>query len=271
MKKILIGLSLISLSSYGQQKEGIAYYTERKDLSFVYDEIDKSLDSVSETNAEVAQIGGLKDMIKDMLKKEEEVKTQLSFTENLSFYRERDANISEEDLNSSGMSFSSMMPDPDKIYQDLKNKNKVVSKTFQGKTFLIKDSLSHYNWKITGNQKIISTIPCLQAVHEDSLSKITVWFTPQVPVSAGPKGLNGLKGLIVEAEMVFKSKKDIEELGNVSIRLDRIIFEQPPKIELKEPKKGKVIKGEKAYEALIEEWMKESGGNQNGVTISIGK
>lgn len=271
MKKLLIGLTLFSLSSYGQQKEGVAYYTEYKDLSFVYDEIDKSFDSVSETNAEVAQIDELKDMLKGILKKEEEVKTQLSFTENLSSYRERDADISEEDVNNNGLNFSSMMPNSDKIYQNLKVKTQVVSRDFQGKSFLIKDSIYSYKWNVTGNQKIISTIPCLEAVHEDSLSKIRVWFTPQIPVSSGPKGLNGLKGLIVEAEMLFKSKEDVEELGNISIKLDRIVFEQPSKTELKEPKKGKVIKGEKAYKELIKEWMKESEGFQNGVTISIGK
>ena len=73
--------------------------------------------------------GKMKEMLKGMLKKEEKVKTQLSFKENISFYRKRDADIKEEDINNNGMMISSIIPDPDKVYLDM-DKNKAVWATY---------------------------------------------------------------------------------------------------------------------------------------------
>jgi GLPGLI family protein len=275
MKSIIAILIFATTVSYSQQRQGVAYYVEHKDLSFVLDGMDEALDSVKETNTEISQMEGqLKEMLKGMLKKEEKVKTQLSFKENISFYRKRDADIKEEDINNNGMMISSIIPDPDKVYLDMDKNTKITSRDFMSKKFLIKDSPNTYSWKITGEQKLIANMPCLEAVHEDSVSKIIAWFAPQIPVSAGPKGLNGLKGLIVAAKIQSKSKEEEGKMSNVTVMLDYLKFEEPAKTELKEPKKGKIIKGEEAYDKIIEDKMKEmkesSGNSKNGITISIG-
>jgi GLPGLI family protein len=65
-----------------------------------------------------------------------------------------------------------------------------------------------YNWKITNESKKIGSYNCTKAYcHIENFSKSRnkilafdpyVWFTNEIPVKFGPKGLDGLPGLVLE-------------------------------------------------------------------------
>jgi len=131
-----------------------------------------------------------------------------------------------------------------------------------GKEFLIVDDLEKFEWKITGESRMIGNYNAIKAVlvekpSEDEeaekdqetaeeekstgiLSMIEVekketvaWFTPQIPISNGPGKYHGLPGLILELNE-----------GNTVILCSKIEI-NPEKFDIKEPKTGKKIKLEK--------------------------
>ena len=89
----------------------------------------------------------------------------------------------------------------DKIYCDLKTLQKTEQRGFMDRNFLIVSNLGDYKWKLTGQHKKILNYDCQQAVLADTGRHITVWFTPEIAISAGPEGLGNLPGLILEAEL----------------------------------------------------------------------
>lgn len=133
----------------------------------------------------------------------------------------------------------------DKIFQDDKTKRlaktfcgsenfykydnlnyKIKEKTFSGKTYLIRDTIN-YSWEIVNEQKVIDNRKCFKAITiEKKLIKnkiidtqIIAWFCPEIPISFGPKGFDGLPGLILELsnEKVTLVAKSItrDQLKNV--------------------------------------------------------
>ena len=74
---------------------------------------------------------------------------------------------------------------------------------------------------------------------------VTAWYTLDIPVSHGPGNYWGLPGLILEVAY-----------GNTNILCTKIIMNPKNKIEINEPKKGKVVT-QKEYDIIIEKKMKE--------------
>lgn len=84
------------------------------------------------------------------------------------------------------------------------------------------------DWSLTGEKKIIDGYECYKATSEyvvinvkgEFRHPVVAWFCPQIPYSFGPKGYNGLPGLILELQVRnvtfgvetidFNSKKDFE-------------------------------------------------------------
>ncbi|WP_179353439.1 GLPGLI family protein [Winogradskyella vidalii] len=58
-------------------------------------------------------------------------------------------------------------------------------------------------WTITEESKIIDGYTCyLATIDKLNDTKLKAWFTPEIPVKHGPRGFNGLPGLIMEIEDV---------------------------------------------------------------------
>ncbi len=64
-----------------------------------------------------------------------------------------------------------------------------------------------YEWTITGNKKTVSGRTLLEATTQrtvqtkegnESTTTVQVWYAPEIPVSFGPLGYDGLPGLIME-------------------------------------------------------------------------
>ncbi len=98
-------------------------------------------------------------------------------------------------------------------------------------------------WEITQETKKIGGYVCYKAIDIESANKKkkpVVWFTPQIPVNAGPKNNFGLPGLILKIEQYRSSYTAV-----------KIELNPSEKITIKKPSKGKRISYEE-YTKLLE-------------------
>lgn len=126
-----------------------------------------------------------------------------------------------------------------KTYKNTKTKEYV--KEYVRENLLIE--LNEKKWKITQESKQIGSYLCFKAIDIESTNtkmKPVVWFTPQIPVSFGPKEYNGLPGLVILVEMY-----------NRTISASKIVLNPKEKIKLK-----KLIKGERITSAAFKEKTK---------------
>jgi len=173
----------------------------------------------------------------------------------------------------------------DVYYKNIKEGRFINKTEIMGKLFLIKDQLTKYDWKLTGETKNIGTYTCYKATYTrqedrtnmsvedgevtEKTEKVdvvtTAWYTPSIAVSNGPRGYNGLPGLILELRE-----------GNETIICSEIVMNPTNKITIEEPTKGKVVSQEK-YRKIMDKKSKEmmekfksrrKGGNN--VEIRIG-
>ncbi len=128
------------------------------------------------------------------------------------------------------------------LYKDLSSKTYRDFRPMFGENFIISDTLPDYHWKITGETKKIGNFNVLKAVgteqvkdknNKEKSQEITAWFAPEIPVGNGPQKYWGLPGLIMELH-TGKSVYVLKELW----------LNPKEKVEIKPPKKGKVLSQE---------------------------
>lgn len=172
-------------------------------------------------------------------------------------------------------------------YKNIQEKRFANQTEIMGKVFLVKDSLPKYNWVMTSETKNIGQYTCYKATYTKEIENkkisfvngetkeevtketqvTTAWYTPQVPISNGPKNYQGLPGLILEIN-------DGENL----IVCTEIVLNPTEIIKIEEPKKGKVVSQEKfseiqkkKTEEMMEKFKSRNGFDLgNGVNIKMG-
>ena len=94
-------------------------------------------------------------------------------------------------------------PVPHTIYKNHHDKLMLSQANFEGKEYLIEEPLiNKLQWEIGRNKKEISGFQCIEATATtESGSKVTAWYTPDIPVNAGPSSYWGLPGLILYLEL----------------------------------------------------------------------
>ena len=153
----------------------------------------------------------------------------------------------------------------DVLYKNIAEKRFANKTEISGKRFLIKDKLEDFKWQMTGETKNIGKYTCYKATQSREEERISftsengkenetkemvtvetiAWYTPDIPVSNGPKGHWGLPGLILE----------IQE-GRETIVCTEIILNPTEKINIEEPTKGKIVTQEK-YDKIMDAQTKE--------------
>lgn len=150
----------------------------------------------------------------------------------------------------------------DKVYCDLKNKMLTEQRDFMSRKFLIESPFDKTKWKLTGNQKMILTYPCQEAVLQDTTKKVIVWFSSAIPLSSGPNGYANLPGMILAA--------DIDD-GKRKITATNVELKEIDKTILLKPKEGKKTSKEE-FSKIVEQKkkeMEEENGGKGNIIIKI--
>jgi len=153
----------------------------------------------------------------------------------------------------------------EKSYYNIADNEVKSSSDLFGKTFLVTGPPKTYKWKITGKQKQVGTFLCQEAIYQDSTETIKAWFTPMIPVAAGPNTYCGLPGMILHMDFNDGSRL----LTAVDIQLKEI-----DSALITKPTEGKKV-SRAEYKKIREEKMNEmkqeyGGGNGRRVFMHRG-
>lgn len=194
---------------------------------------------------------------------ENKTEKELYFTAEHSLFKNKANDDGPETIEADGGDFKfkmvRSMPD-NRVYKHLTDGKTVQLQEFFGKKFIIEGEQKSYEWKMTGEQKPILDMLCLQAVSADTSNKIEAWFTVQIPVPSGPDMLTGLPGMVLEM---------IVDDGQRKLTATNIEFREMSDEEIQAPSKGKSVSQEE-YDKIVEKKMKEMEeemGGQGGVRV----
>jgi len=258
---VLIPIMLLSFSVFAQKEM-------QWKAAFTYKQIvDKKMqarrDSIAKARPEMAE------MMKKIYKKISNRKYVMWFNPKASIFKYKPK------LEKSG-GFGSNFFQNWVLYKDLNNKMFAERRSNMDDDYLIKDSLKDYHWKVTGERKKIGKFMVIKAEgtemrrdrgsKEETSHQITAWFSPEITVSNGPDSYWGLPGFIME----LNTGKEIYLCTEITVN-------PKDKIEIKEPKDGKVV-NKKEYQAemkkmreKMEKMYKNRRGSKDdkGVRITI--
>jgi GLPGLI family protein len=160
------------------------------------------------------------------------------------------------------------------IYKNVKSGKIIEDVETFSKRFLIVEEMQQPKWQLGSETKQIGQYLCYKATltREDTnidyskifgrrggnnakkkdsvqttkkevdapkMETITAWYTPQIPVSTGPKDYYGLPGLILEINA-----------GRTTMLCTEIVINPEENIAIKEPKKGKQVSRQE-YNAIV--------------------
>jgi GLPGLI family protein len=138
-------------------------------------------------------------------------------------------------------------------FTDLSDESYVEVREFLGRTFRIPEERPSFAWRLTGEAASFLGYPVYQAIATQDSTTIEAWFTPDIPVPAGPAQYGGLPGLIltlaVDSNRVVYTAKAID----LTTAIDAI----------KAPSEGsKVTRAE--YDKIVAEKQEELSRSRRG-------
>lgn len=138
-------------------------------------------------------------------------------------------------------------------YTDLSNGHYIEVRNFLGRTFRIPEERPKYAWKLTGEQATFLGHPVFQALAQQDSTSLEAWFTPDIPISAGPAQYGGLPGLILTLAV------DSNRLVYTATAIDTAAAVG----QIKEPSDGSKVTRD-AYEKIVKEKMDEIAKQRRG-------
>ncbi|WP_445747550.1 GLPGLI family protein [Polaribacter sp.] len=154
------------------------------------------------------------------------------------------------------------------IYKSLKDKEMIEDVEQFSKRFLIIEKMDQPQWQLTSETKQIGNYTVYKATmtiedktidfgsifrrrgnnnqnddkkNEPRMIDVVAWYSPQIPVSAGPDRYWGLPGLILELNA-----------GRTTMLCTEIVLNPTEKIEIQKPNKGDKV-GREEYNKIIKE------------------
>tara|TARA_B100000795_G_scaffold261911_1_gene239209 strand:+ start:1392 stop:2222 length:831 start_codon:yes stop_codon:yes gene_type:complete len=253
-------LLLFSVVTFSQKKfEGKATYISKRTMDM------SRFDQMSEQ-----QKKQMKARFKNFLEKT----YTLSFNKSESSFKE---NVTLDAPGTSGPSWG-RSNGQGSIYKNTKDKEMIEDVEQFSKRFRIVEEMEFPQWEMSGETKQIGQYLCYKATMEkvdnsidwgsifsrrarnsqkkdSTVAKakkdliktqmITAWYTPQIPVSAGPEGYWGLPGLILEINA-----------GRTTMLCTEIIINPGDVVEIKKPSKGKEVTREE-YDVMMKQKSEE--------------
>ncbi|MFN0016582.1 MAG: GLPGLI family protein [Saprospiraceae bacterium] len=199
--------------------------------------------------------------LKKMIPPSQSAAKVLVFNETVSLYKnagaksEGDVEVGHEE---EGRAMKFVMKRPESIlFTDIDESATVHQQEFFGRDFLVTGPARECKWKLTGEKKKIGDYECQKALLQDTASQVVAWFTPQIPVSAGPGGYGMLPGLILELDI---------DNGQRTTIVTKVDLKAVGKIE--KPSKGKKVTADE-FKAIEAEKMKEMGVEMGGQTKGV--
>jgi GLPGLI family protein len=217
------------------------------------------------------------DHLSQMMPKSRTDKFELSFGNNQSLWKHVDEDDNSDEISGNGMQIKMMTPGQnDIVFHNFGAAKKVEQKDIMDKKFVVTDSIRKLNWKLTGETQTILGHVCQQAIAErtgkrtqmtmdngkmerkeiNDTTKIIAWFTPDIPVPAGPEVQGQLPGLILALDM--NNGRMVYKAIDIQTKVDVA--------SIKEPEKGKKVTPEeyvKERNKLMEEMQKNNQGGGN--------
>ena len=225
------------------------------------------------------------DAMSRMLPKSRTDKFELTFGNNKSIWKHADDEDASDEISGGGggMQIRIMTPGQnDIVFCDFTSDKKVEQKEIFDKKYVVTDSIKKLNWKLTGETQTILNHICQKAIAQkigkrtevnidngvmnkkevDDTTNIIAWFTPDIPVSAGPEYPGELPGLILGLEM--NNGTVVYKATDISFKADLA--------SIKEPTKGKQLTPDEfkaEREKLMDEMQKnnEGGGGERRVIM----
>jgi len=250
IKVLIITITfLVSSVISAQNFQGEATYKSKRKMDIQMDSTEVSSD--------------MQKQMMEMLKKQFEKTYILTFNKEESIFKE------EEQLEApqpSGMQIViAGMGGSDILYKNTKEARFANQNEMYGKVFLIEDKLVKRDWVLGSETKNIGDYTCYKAtlvrerpVNIDGIPTpeqienpemeeytTTAWYSPQIPVSNGPRSYHGLPGLILEVND-----------GTETIICSKIVMNPKDKVSITEPTKGKKVNQEE-FNVIMEKKQKE--------------
>jgi len=282
MKKtiFLLAITLNATVFYAQKISGIATYESKASIEGL---MPKKEDIKGATDE-------MMDMVKEMMKSFSEKTFTLTFNQDASVYEE-EVNILPGD-NPFAETIKVISSSTYGIYyKNPKEGYYAQAKEIFDKEFTVKDSLEVFNWELGTETKQIGNYTCFKAtatktndlsafekfkeeqeekVKDDNSTNflsmidipkethITAWYTPEIPIPQGPFNFWGLPGLIMEVND-----------GTTTILCSKIVLNPKKKIQIKEPKKGKIVTEKEFQKTMMEkvEGIQKSSKGEGGSRI----
>ncbi|MFC1492831.1 GLPGLI family protein, partial [candidate division KSB1 bacterium] len=112
--------------------------------------------------------------------------------------------------------------------------------------FLVSESIEKFSWKMTNKRSKVLNYNCMGAELKKGENTITAWFTPEIPLPAGPDEYSGLPGLVLAVEVN----------GEFTYIATEVNLTPPNKDTLSKPDKGRNI-DRKEFDKIVDEKIKE--------------
>jgi GLPGLI family protein len=144
--------------------------------------------------------------------------------------------------------------------QDFSSQMLTMKTTVFESKYLVKDSLTKYQWKITGEVRQIAGFDCKKAITKIADSVVVVaFYTDEILVKGGPESFNGLPGMIMGIAVprlsltLFATKI---ELNNAGVPMN-IPIEKKPNYVRRKDVLGEVAKGTKQWgkQSNVLQWI----------------
>lgn len=123
---------------------------------------------------------------------------------------------------------------------------------FMTRDFRVKAPLEKKNWKLIPERKKIGGYVCMKATTMYEGDQVVAWFTPEIPVPAGPAEYFGLPGLVLA----------VERLDETIFLASSVDLSPPDPDQLVEPESGRLTSA-KDFDQIVAEKVEEF--KQNGM------
>lgn len=264
----LLTVIILGFSNFvkSQDFQGQAIYVSKAKMEF------------QKTESKSKEDDALNKMMEEALKKASEATFILTFNKQESIF-EKEQKLETPQNGNQELLVKIDVGNDRKKYKNLKEQKIIAEGEIIDKHYLIVDELQKFNWNLINETKTIGNYLCNKAeiklpvtqeqidnYQEDLKSAeikttnfytpkepkpevITAWYTIEIPVSIGPDKYWGLPGLILE----------LKDSGNTFL-CSKITLNPKNKIEIKAPKKGKIVSQKefnsiekKAYDKINED------------------